>query len=135
MGWKSIAGILAGEGKDTVVLFDRDRGATKILKIRGHWLYVQKTVRPNAGAELIVEVCDKTASNHNMMLVLAVGEKCGEPIEPLDIVTCPDEYPLGKERLDSYYEKDTHFLREETAQMVIKREEHDNGGIAIHSQK
>lgn len=73
---KTLAGVLAGEGSDTVVVVDDDNKVVKRLRLQGRNVYIQKCRRDeNMGGILIPE---KTRLDHPVFLVLAVGPKCGK---------------------------------------------------------
>jgi len=129
-----VAGILVGKPSDVVVLKAED-GTTEDLIIKQRWVYVKKCLREEQKDGIIL--CDKSRSNLNVGLVLAVSKDCGKfhkltkeqrrrgemaqveaIIKPTDKVLLQDESEWGYKL--SPYGVDEWFIREDLIEGVIE---------------
>ena len=77
---ETIAGVLAGKGRNQVVAINKDTGETRTVDVRGRMVYVRKCLKPEEIKGIIIPKSSR--ENSTVALVLAVGDKCGLREEP-----------------------------------------------------
>lgn len=84
MSIKVVAGKFLNLGDDRLVCRDDEAGKSFVTKVRGHYIYVQKCVRPEI--ENGIALPEKSRTDHpegtadaTMCQVLAIGAKAGTP--------------------------------------------------------
>ena len=73
---EAVSGRLVGKGDNYVVIFDKENGSTKSLKIRGRYMYVKKCRRPTELEGIALPI--KSQGQTTVCLVLAIGYGVGK---------------------------------------------------------
>jgi co-chaperonin GroES (HSP10) len=141
MPFQTIAGTSVGGSNNEIVRWDKETGERKMVKIKGRYLYITKCVRDEIEGGIVIPEksrTDHTEGSATICLVLAIGDKCGKPIEltreqeercerepeykymmdapVLDVkvgdkILCPDTNAFGG-ILNSPYDKNEFFVRD-----------------------
>lgn len=125
-----------GGDDSKIVLYDSVKNEKMDMTVWNRWFYVKKCKREEGASGILVS--EKTQSDTNVCLVLAVGDGCGKYheltdadmqiglqsqieliVQPGDKILAPDDHGWGIKR--SPYGKDEYFIHECVA--VAKLEE------------
>ena len=137
---KTVAGVLANEGSDVVVVLDDDNNVQHRIRLTGRNVYIQKCRKDEMDGGIIIPA--KTRMDHPIFLVLAVGPDCGRfkkakkkhrrsgethgigrGVYPLDKVLLPDMVAWGS--ISSPYttgEVFERFVHEDNIKVVFNEE-------------
>ena len=83
---EAIAGVLMKKNSNQVVILDENKKVKRVLTIRGNWVYAARCDRPEVEGPIILT---EGSQQQNVILILAVGNKCTSGVKTLDRAVVP----------------------------------------------